>query len=453
MSIRIKQNGQWVPINDGTRIDSSLTKQGEAADAYVTGTELREMTKRISEVQVDLEDYGKIIGKLQEYNSSLPIKTSEDGFTDIFNTPVPVDISIKEITGYIDGSSELEVLMNLQGNRQLKSHISFDEEGKPTQLTTKEIYCPITWTTEEVQAPGEGVSIVTGGVINSDIKTRTNAVRPVGTNYLRFRGGEQSADGNLWTSYLEFVDYFDFSTYSKIVFDIKQVLGSSSVKLYFYPESNPENPIEIDVPELKSGENQVEKDISELAVAKTEDGAFERYKLKIESTTTSESGEVSIINIYLVKAEAQDLMLLSLGSFNTEVFGKYKREDSGNADQVGKSGDYLRFRWSYGRNGNDGTGMTNAVIATIPVDLTEYDLMKVDGVLSSGVDYAQIEFWKPGSSKFEKKSIAKAKTIDVSNITGERIIKIRARLNVYGTSYYKVQNITFIKSVPQEAEE
>lgn len=115
MSIKIKRNGEWVDIKTVQDLDTSLTLEGQAADAKAVGDRF----------------------------DKLPIVTYEQSngerFTEILGLRNAIKIQVMR-----EGQKVI-ITTDLEGGDKNITTLSLSEEGYPTRIQTNDMSCDVEW--------------------------------------------------------------------------------------------------------------------------------------------------------------------------------------------------------------------------------------------------------------------------------------------------------------------
>lgn len=471
MSIRIKQGDKWAEVKVPIYTDTTLTQKGQAADAQKVGELLTSTNERVDQVVDWMQDSDSALDDMQKVIDELPVKVSTDGFTDVLNTRLPLDISVKETTGYLDGSSDVEIAMALSGSKKLRAIISFDKYNRPTSLSSGKLLCPVTWTEVKVPSVDTGdeekeitTYIIQNGVINkkdfgsySVIATGGYGLvtpyvgRPSGQNYLEFSGGDKMEVGsmnfgNYNTMAFEFSTPFDLTNYHTLVIEVNQMAYVPTyLRIRDAGSDTYSDTLVLDSGTAKNYE--INKEISIKG----------KKIIRIEGRSENADGtnKVRITNMYLIgKMESLSpniLYMMGPSGGDTSTFGSF----SGYRAVINSNSFVLR--WPNGQNGDYVDNFETMTGGATPdlthskyVDFSEYKKMKIVASLDSGyVASCEVDFINESGKVISTKDIS----MGTNNFNIESIIQthgpklkicFRADLKQMGTNIY-ITEVSFSK--------
>ena len=461
MSIRIKQGDKWVEVKVPVITDTTLTKKGQAADAEKVGEFLTNMHNRLDNLALMLETNDQDLVEIKEIAENLPVKVSPDGFTDVLNARLPVDISVKEINGYIDGSSDVEITMILEGQKTVKAAISFDNEDRPIALQSSTNLCPISWIVEKIPTTDADISeeeTATYAFQNGSINTTEfgpfkkilvngyggtatcDVFRPSGQNFLEFSGGDkmQAGDisfGNYNTIGFEFESPFDLTDYYTLVVEVNEM---SYAPFYLMTKDvNEQEYSSLAVLDSDSATNyEIEKDITDITGEK-----ILRFEARTNNTTGTD--RLRITNLYFIGTPvptASEFLYFIGPNGRDEIFGTL----FGHRYVVNNTN--FALRWPSGQDGDyrnpDKTGGALPWLSnTNSVDLSAYKSMKINTSLGQGyVKTLNVAFIDESGEVVATKEIAIGENnYDIQEIvqnSGPLSLKFSADLTAMGTSVY-----------------
>jgi hypothetical protein len=92
MAVQIRQNGKWISANTGLKLDSTLSKIGEAAEAAAVGTAIANLKNntKVTAINFTKWDEGKFFVHLAD-------ETILEFFVD-FENGIPISITDSEDT-------------------------------------------------------------------------------------------------------------------------------------------------------------------------------------------------------------------------------------------------------------------------------------------------------------------------------------------------------------------